>query len=596
MDPASLGIGVVSVVLQTYKAVTSAYDVYLSVRDFPSTYRELRTAFMVEKYRLEQWGDQMLSGVQQKTVHEPQHNMAVWKLFQAVFDAMWAAFQESNKTLEDYGHIVGVPESGDMSDLELLESMQISVTSPKKRSILGLARTIKFVLRDKKKMEALVRELCYWNDSLDKMTSRLEQESAARRRRVHFSTGNVDELQLLQAAAALLRHQDLEKMASARTVIEKGYSNEIPSQPPDGRIAQSDATVPSAESDFRLEMDQLDWHGLPFMTDQLRATATYRGEGIIVDWRLCRDDTWRRQNPKAFRQRTENLTRVLNSDLRALDVAVLHCIGYLDQSSTVTGYAFKAPPGVTPGQKPITLNQLLTKPSMKSSDVPDLGDRFELAKVLANTVFEILNIGWLHKNIRESSWPKEAVEDDNDLTSAEPKNVLFWPKKGTRDEWDLSKPYLVGFDISRPNQPGEMSEKPLADPDDDIYRHPQYRAAHSHPFLPSFDIYSLGIMLFEIGTWRNVGYQGAHRPSRPNLETHKSDPHFIEKIVMNGPVMDLKRHMGAKYRDAVMACLGGEFDAIWGSERTFESREGRLQYFQAEVQRKVVDAIAVCSA
>lgn len=115
MDPASLGIGVVSVVLQTYKAVTSAYDVYLSVRDFPSTYREIRTAFMVEKYRLEQWGDQMLSGVQQKTVQEPQHNMAVWKLFQAVFDAMWAAFQESNKTLEDYGHIVGVPESGDMS-------------------------------------------------------------------------------------------------------------------------------------------------------------------------------------------------------------------------------------------------------------------------------------------------------------------------------------------------------------------------------------------------------------------------------------------------------------------------------------------------
>lgn len=115
MDPASLGIGVVSAVLQTYTAVTSAYDVYLSVRDFPSTYRELRTAFMVERYRLEQWGDQMLSGVQQKTVREPQHNMAVWKLFQAVFDAMWAAFQESNKTLEDYGHIVGVPESGDMS-------------------------------------------------------------------------------------------------------------------------------------------------------------------------------------------------------------------------------------------------------------------------------------------------------------------------------------------------------------------------------------------------------------------------------------------------------------------------------------------------
>ncbi|KAL8903423.1 MAG: hypothetical protein Q9207_003944 [Kuettlingeria erythrocarpa] len=569
MDPVSLSVGLVSAVVQTYTAVTSAYDVYLSVREFPSAYRELRTAFMVERYRLEQWGDQMLSGVQQKTLEQSQHNVAVWKLFQAVFDAMWAAFQESNKTLEDYGHIVGVPKSGESSDLEILESMRTSVTSPKKRSLLGLARSFKFILRDKKKMEALVKELCYWNDSLDKMTSRLDQESARRRLRVRFSTGNIDELQQLQAAAVLLEHRDLEKMASARTVIEKGYRSETPPLPPDSLNSPVEGNTPNVTSDFRLEMNQLDWHGLPFMTDQSRAVATYRGERIIVDWRLCRDDTWRRQNPKAFRQRSENLTSVLNSDLRALDVAVLHCIGYLDQSTTATGYAFKIPPEANPGSKFITLHQLLTNPAMKSSDVPDLGDRFELAKVLATTVFEILNIGWLHKNIRE-----------------------------LLDDWNLSKPYLVGFDISRPNQPGEMSEKPLADPDDDIYRHPNYRAENSLPFLPSFDMYSLGIMLFEIGIWRNVGHHGARRGSRPNLETHKSDPNFVEKVVAgkDGPVMDLKRHMGAKYRDAVTACLSQEFDAIWQPDRSFATREERLQCFQTEVQRRVVDAIAVCSA
>lgn len=141
-----------------------------------------------------------------------------------------------------------------------------------------------------------------------------------------------------------------------------------------------------------------------------------------------------------------------------------------------------------------------------------------------------------------------------------------------------------------------MSEKPLSDPNDDIYRHPNYRAQNSHSFLPSFDVYSLGILLFEIGQWRNVGYQGQRRSSRPNLETHTSDPKFIEKVVMNGPVADLKRHMGAKYRDAVMACLSQDFDAIWAQERVFESPEARLQCFQAEVQSRVVDAIAVCSA
>ncbi|KAL8735437.1 MAG: hypothetical protein Q9181_002835 [Wetmoreana brouardii] len=577
MDGVGLSLGVVSAVIQTYTAVTSAYDVYLSVKEFPSTYRELRTAFMVERYRLEQWGEQMLSDVQQQRV-DKEHNLALWKLFQTVFDSMWAAFQESNKTLEDYGHIVGVSKSGDMS--ELLESMQISVKQPPKRSVIGLARTIKFVLRDKKKMEHLVKELCYWNDSLDKMTDRLAQESMRRRLRVRFSTGNVDQLEQLQAAASLLQHRDLEEMASARTVIEKGYSSERPSLPPDAILASSAlarATTPNPEENFRLEMNQLDFgQNLPFMTDQTRALATTsRGESIIVDWRLCRDDTWRRQNPKAFRQRTENLTRVLNSDLKALNVAVLHCVGYLDQSSTVTGYAFRIPPEATPGQKPMTLHSLLTNVT-KTSDVPDLGERFELAKALTSTVFEILNLGWLHKNIQ-------------------PKNVLFWPKPGTKDEPNYSKPYLVGFDISRPNQPGEMSEKPLADPDDDIYRHPDYRAQNSRSFLPSFDMYSLGIILFEIGTWRDVGYQG-RRSSRPQLETHNSDPRYIEKVVMGAPVKDLKRHMGAKYRDAVTACLSQKLDSIWDPKRAFENPEARLRHFQTEVQAKVVDAIAVCSA
>lgn len=273
------------------------------------------------------------------------------------------------------------------------------IKQPPKRSVIGLARSLKFVLRDKRKMQQLVKELCYWNDSLDKMIDKLAQESMRRRLRVRFSTGNIDQLQQLQAAASILQHRDLEEMASARTVIEQGYSDEKSARTPD---TPTEPPTPSTEERFRLEMNQLDFgQNLPFMTDQTRASATTStGESIIVDWRLSRDDLWRKQNPKAFRQRTENLTKVLNSDLKALNVAVLHCIGYLDQSSTVTGYAFKIPPEAPAGQKPVTLHQLLTNVT-KTSDVPDLGDRFELAKTLTTTVFEILNLGWVHKNIRK---------------------------------------------------------------------------------------------------------------------------------------------------------------------------------------------------
>lgn len=125
-DGVSIGLGVFTAVLQTYHAVTSAYDVYLSVKEFPTTYRELRTAFMVERYRLESWGEKMLSDVQQKRVERGQDNLAVWKLFQAVFDAMWVAFQESSKTLDDFGHLAGVPRSGDMSG-QLLDRQLVNL-------------------------------------------------------------------------------------------------------------------------------------------------------------------------------------------------------------------------------------------------------------------------------------------------------------------------------------------------------------------------------------------------------------------------------------------------------------------------------------
>lgn len=422
-------------------------------------------------------------------------------------------------------------------------------------------------------MQQLISKLCSWNDSLDKMTSPLVQTASRRRLRTNFSTGDPQQLRDLEAAAKLLNHRDLERMASARRVIEEGFSsNKLgPSPSPDNDF-DSEPSDPVPK--YRLEMRELDFgQSIPFMTEHYRAMATLKGESVLVDWRCCRDDTWRRQNPTAFRQRTESLAKILNSDLRPLDLGtILHCVGYLDQNSDATGYAFRLPSDAQPGQKPVTLHQLLTTVN-KASDIPDLGERFELAKALVSTVFEIHNLGWMHKNIQ-------------------PKHILFWPKPYTQDELNISKPYLLGFDISRPNQPGEFSEKPIANLEDDLYRHPFYKGVNSQSFLPSFDMYSLGVILYEIGLWRRVTFQNSHRSSTPpSLETHHSDPNYIEKVIMSGPILDLKRFMGAKYCDAVTACLDRKLDAIWAS-----GEGDRLRLYQNEVQNKIVDLISVCNA
>ena len=440
--------------------------------------------------------------------------------------------------------------------------MSLAVKSPPKHTFRGLSRTVKFVLRDKKKIEQLVKKLGFWNDSLDRMTSRLEQQSFRRRLRTRLFTNDITQLQRLERAAQMFNHPDLQQMAGARNAIEQGTQQSI-------SHALSSASL-NAAPEFRLEISQLKFKGIPHPTDQTRAMATYGREDVIIDWRCCQDDSWRKQNPAAFQLRTANLTKILNRDLSLLNFSVLQCVGYLDHNTNITGYAFRLPPDTLPGQQPLTLHQLLT--NVKSGgDIPSLGERFELAKALVSTVFEIHNIGWVHKNIQ-------------------PKNILFWPKQGTNGEPNIMKPYLLGFDISRPDQPGETSEKPPYSPEDDLYRHPDYKGEKSKSFQPSFDIYSLGIILFEVALWRSVGSY-KHRASQSNIDF--DDPQFIEKTVVTGPIMELKRYTGNRYRDVVMACLSRDFDAVW--EENSGDRQEQLRSYLGQVQNKVVDALAYCS-
>lgn len=369
-------------------------------------------------------------------------------------------------------------------------------------------------------------------------------------------------------------------MASTKSLIERGYEQENLFR----ELASSPEPPVKSLSNYLLEYEDFNWQGIPYRTEQKRAIATYKRKSVIVDWRSCRDDAWRRKHPEAFRMRTENLAKILNQDLKSFNLSVLHCVGYLDQSANVTGYAFRLPEGTPASQRPLALYEILVK-ARKPQDIPDLGERFRLAKALVSTLFEIHNLGWMHKSIS-------------------PRNILFWPKPGTDDQWDFTKPYLVGFDIARLNRPDEMSEKPLSDVEDDLYRHPDYKGDNAKSFIPSYDMYSMGIVLFEIGMWRTVASQSRHsyssRPSttqRPPFASNPSDPShpcFIDTVVMGGSVMDLKRFMGIKYRDAVKACLNKQLDAL--CEGSDGYMPDQMAVYLEAVQDQILDPIATCNA
>jgi hypothetical protein len=149
----------------------------------------------------------------------------------------------------------------------------------------------------------------------------------------------------------------------------------------------------------------------------------------------------------------------------------------------------------------------------------NLGARFELARKLVRAVCLLHSTGWLHKNIRAES-------------------VMFFPEHSSafrRDkhedniEIDVSQPILMGYLFSRPDgitvpgpkpPPGQdqgtrpafvMPSTPNSPSNNilngstlDYYQHPARHANPERLYRHAYDVYSLGILLLEVGLWRRL--------------------------------------------------------------------------------------------
>jgi hypothetical protein len=81
----------------------------------------------------------------------------------------------------------------------------------------------------------------------------------------------------------------------------------------------------------------------------------------------------------------------------------------------------------------------------------------------------------------------------------------------------------------------------------DLHRHPASLNGMSRkPYCKSFDIYSLGLVLLEIGLWKVL--QAYHRP-------HYTVERFRDKVVVQNLVPGLGSKTGRLYREIVERCL-----------------------------------------
>ena len=183
--------------------------------------------------------------------------------------------------------------------------------------------------------------------------------------------------------------------------------------------------------------------------------------------------------------------------------------------------------------------------------IPDLRQKFVLAKKLVTCIQSCHTAGWIHKNISSTK-------------------VLFFSPDEDYKKMDLEEPYLIGFDYSRPGSHQAYSQG-LLDGREQEYLHPAYRKGSMRATM-SHDYYSLGLVLLEIGTWTSISNVHEDR------QTLTLTPMQLREKYIAWCERDLNKTMGPVYQDVTRTCL--EFDS---GENTLNERLD----FQAEVVDKI---------
>ncbi len=231
-------------------------------------------------------------------------------------------------------------------------------------------------------------------------------------------------------------------------------------------------------------------------------------------------------------------------------INAFRCLGFLDdEDSCRMAFLFKLPRGVSPasvpGLKSLARYIETFEPPLKLSP---LEQRFALARDLCQTILNLHECGWLHKDIRSRNIilvPQGLITAENPSSNEDRKFVL----------------YLKGFEFSRPEQ-GRSSLKANFDPNVILYRHPERQGAPTKYFDKEHDIYAVGVVLLEIGLWRTVTSLFKKRIDRVLQGKANMEPEDVRKELLKLAREYLPIEMGTKYCQAVQTCLSGDFGIL----------------------------------
>ena len=214
------------------------------------------------------------------------------------------------------------------------------------------------------------------------------------------------------------------------------------------------------------------------------------------------------------------------------------CIGWrLIPSTHSIAFMFQSPLPVE--SQPRSLLQLVKN----NEGRPSLRDKFTLALTLARSISQLQMVQWVHESFRSE-------------------NILFLlplshprpPHKQQLLTVPFHQPWIFGFDFSRPETYFSHGFVDV-NIDRDIYRHPDRQGHPTAVFNKWHDIYSLGVVLLEIGLWELAVTQDHPNHRFIDMKDQNEIKHRLIKVANNR----LASGMGPNYTEIVVKCLTGDF-------------------------------------
>ncbi|KAH6653865.1 prion-inhibition and propagation-domain-containing protein [Truncatella angustata] len=608
MDPVSaagLAIGVASIGLQVYTGcVQVGIQLLITAKNFPEEYKYLNLRLRMEQQRLFAWSETSgladLGGKGQQKILETNtftlHRTTVLDLLVQV-QCLFKEFQDDQKRYQRLQSVTGPDESLDNPEQDALDAnvplpqrrrdfIKKAMLQIKEKSAEGALR-LRWATFDKEGFERLLSKFAVLNDNMtDILDAQLQveihhtvQDTNRGMLQLHHKIADLSRLVMalnlkldsstpqiqppLSSSQREARAKDasgleqLSQLAKFKAFNESIESNTFAS--PDEKAASHLELGNLGEQrnlKLNAQMIEIKLNSALDGSQRCEAVLKYANDTrkeVWIEWKEYDPHMPNSVMPpkQLILGRIQKLAALLHHRPKPEAFRTPHCLGFFDQadckdedsdddiSNLRLGLVFERPEEdqIHKEMPPVSLRELLER-DPKTYRRPSLTDRRSLALAVSNCVLSLHLANWLHKSLRSD-------------------NIIFF--RTSKGHLDYSKPYISGFDFSRPARKDEMTEIAGDDVMHNLYRHPLVQSTNTDErprFKKSFDIYSIGVLLVEIAHWATV-----EEILGINLKVARGRPSTIarvrDKLLTDEMREELSGYMGKIYEKAARRCIAG---------------------------------------